>query len=174
MMNSEIEYLKTRAYYKQLIKLINYDDSVKIDYFIELYYSYFDLTFLRLSLKYYSDKLINKKFVFHTINNTNLKVTFFEILENKFDCMSLNEYKQFIELYYKYGGKYIKVGPFSYEKYDMICKSLYLKIIYSKIFVRYWIKKIFHRRRIIYMIALIKSNIKLSDDIIEEFIIFTK
>ena len=52
--------------------------------------------------------------------------------------------------------------------------SLYFKVIYYKIFAQYWLKKIFRRRKIIYMIALIKSNIKLSYDIIEEFIIFIK
>ena len=162
--NDELEYLKTYSFYKSInFDTITYDEINNMS---------INFTYFRILLKYHSDKLINKKFEKKFIGSY-VEQSFLNIIINK---ICIDEFKQVIELYYKYGGKY---GIMEYEYgclyYDNNIRiSLYFKVIYYKIFAQYWLKKIFRRRKIIYMIALIKSNIKLSYDIIEEFIIFIK
>ena len=167
--NDELEYLKKSVLYKHFIKLINSDVIINYNEIVNMN---LDFTYLRILLKYYSDKLINKKFRIE-IMGSYTELTFLTIITSKF--RNMDEFEQAIELYYKYGEKY-KNTKYTYTDCHNICISLYFKTIYSRIFVQYWLKGIFrkiYQKRIIYIASLLaKSNIKLSDDIINEFVIF--
>ena len=175
-MNSELEYLKTHIYYEQLIKLITYDGLYRLKDFNSTYNINFSFTFLKISLKYYSDRLINKIFLYEDVNGLYWGPTFLSIITHNFYHTS--EFKQSVELYYKYGGKYDKNVTDIYSDSNMIFESLYFKAIYSRIFTRYWLKKIFrkiYQKRAIYMAVLLaKSNIKMSNFVIPEFLNFIK
>ena len=124
--DDELEYLKKSVLYKHFIKLINSDAVISYN---ELVNMNLDFTYLRILLKYYSNKLINKRFIIEFIG-LNTKTTFLTIIINKFH--NTDEFKQVAELYFKYGGKFENT-VYDYTAFSNRDTriSLYFKVIYN-------------------------------------------